>query len=119
MEITPLTVYLLYLLENLHSASKIIIVLSIAIILVSGTWLATVDESWVNPKTIPKVTRTLKIFIIVFICSFIAKSVIPNGKILVAMYIIPKVVNNEAVQQLPGELLEFVRSYLKENQKDK
>ena len=43
----------------------------------------------------------------------------PSGKTMIAMYVVPKIVNNEAVQQLPGELLEFVRSYLKENQREK
>lgn len=119
MEITPFTIYLLYLLENLHSASTILIVISIGTIFAIGTWFAIVDESWVNPKTFTRVIKTLKIFIIVGICAFIANSIIPNGKVLIGMYIIPKVVNNEAVQQLPGELLEFVRSYLKENQKEK
>lgn len=39
----------------------------------------------------------------------------PSDKIIAAMYLVPPVVNNEQVQEIPNNVLEFVNGWLKEN----
>jgi hypothetical protein len=39
---------------------------------------------------------------------------IPNTKTVAAMILIPPIVNNEQVQQIPDDILTFVRSVIKE-----
>lgn len=48
---------------------------------------------------------------------FIATLSIPTTKQYVIMKVIPKIVNNEKVQDLPDNLLDFVNGWLKENTK--
>lgn len=36
-------------------------------------------------------------------------------KIIAAMYLVPPVVNNEQVQEIPKNVLDFVNGWLKEN----
>lgn len=37
---------------------------------------------------------------------------------MIAMYTLPKVVNNEALGQLPSEVLDFIKQYLNQNKKE-
>ena len=39
---------------------------------------------------------------------------IPNTKTVAAMVLVPPIVNNEQVQQIPDDILTFVRSVIKE-----
>lgn len=45
---------------------------------------------------------------------------VPSGKVLTAMYVLPPVVNSDAVQKLPAEVVELMRQYIKDvlNTKD-
>lgn len=38
---------------------------------------------------------------------------LPSTKTLIAMYVIPPIVNSESVQQLPAEFIDFLHEYLK------
>lgn len=38
---------------------------------------------------------------------------VPSSTTLAAMYVLPAVVNSELVQELPGELVELARGYVK------
>ena len=118
MEITPLTIYLFYLIDALKTASYPIIGLCGFLTVLSAIgWQMTHSDSWVSPRTVRMFTKTFKIASITGLCALVANIAIPSGKVMVAMYVVPKVVNNESVQQLPGEILDFIRSYLKEHQK--
>ena len=116
MEITPLTVYLFYLLDNIKTASFPL--LGVCAVLSVGSafgWLMTHADNWTAPTTVKMLTLVFKTASITGLCVLLVSIVIPSGKAMVAMYVVPKVVNNESVQQLPGEILDFIRSYLKEN----
>ena len=58
--------------------------------------------------------KWLKRFIAVLIASLTLLLIFPSSKTLVAMYVIPPIVNNEQVQQLPSDVLTFLHNYLME-----
>ena len=116
MEITPLTIYLFYLVDTLKSISYPLLGLcGLLTVLSAFGWLLTHSDAWVSPRTVSMIVKTFKIASITGLCALVANIIIPSGKVMVAMYVVPKVVNNESVQQLPGEILDFIRSYLREN----
>lgn len=39
---------------------------------------------------------------------------VPSGKVLAAMYVLPAIVNSSAVQELPGEVVEAARAYIRD-----
>lgn len=63
-------------------------------------------------KTIKKIFLTA---LIVLFIGVIGKSLSPSKEIATAMFIVPPVVNNEKVQELPENVLDFINSWLKEN----
>ena len=115
MEITPLHIYLFSVLDNLHCCSLVFLTILALITIFLG--VVTYAVSYDGCKNAAVMSKWFKGVLIAMGCVLPFYVLAPSGKTMVAMYVIPKIVNNEAVQQLPGELLEFVRSYLKENQK--
>lgn len=115
MEITPLTIYLFSLFDKIHSLSAPLLgVMSILMVVTLFMYPVLSVEGIYEGFPLKKIVKTISI---VFCTGLLINIVVPNGKTMVAMYVVPKVVNNESVQQLPGEILDFIRSYLKENQK--
>lgn len=89
-----------------------VISLFILIGLVVGSKMS--DNSVADKKDI---TEAAKIFRkIVISCAIIATAgaLVPNSKELAAIYLIPKIVNNEQAQQLPDNLLKLVNDWAKE-----
>ena len=39
---------------------------------------------------------------------------VPSGKVLAAMYVLPAIVNSAAVQELPREVVEAARAYIRD-----
>ena len=62
--------------------------------------------------------KWIKIGLIAFITGLFLIALIPSSKTLAAMYIIPPIANNQAVQELPKEVLNFVKEYLKDQRND-
>lgn len=58
----------------------------------------------------------LKLFFVALVCSVLCNTFVPSGKTMIAMYTLPKVVNNEALGQLPSEVLDFIKGYLKKEE---
>lgn len=77
-------------------------------------WFSTKIDPYTSEAT-AIFNKVLKIAAIVCISCTLTRAIVPSGNIMVAMYVVPKIVNNESVHQLPGEILDFIRSYLKEN----
>lgn len=65
-----------------------------------------------NPREVLSCTP-FKIIATAFAISGLVVVFVPSGKALAAMYIIPKVVNSEMVQELPKEAVEYAREYVK------
>lgn len=62
-----------------------------------------------------KKEKTLLVtLLIAVITCLIIRVFMPSSKTLAAMYVLPPIVNNESVQALPSEVLDFVRSYIKQ-----
>lgn len=57
-----------------------------------------------------------KSFIAAVLCGLIAIFT-PSSKTVAAMVVIPPVLNNEQVQELPNNVLEFINEYLKDAKK--
>lgn len=66
-------------------------------------------------KLVPAMKKLLIVFISVFAVCFIGKNLAPTKEIATAMFVVPPVVNNEKVQEIPKNVLDFVNGWLKEN----
>lgn len=58
--------------------------------------------------------RHFKTWIISAVIATAIPVFVPNSKVLAAMYILPPIVNSAAVQELPAELVELARAYIKD-----
>ena len=66
-------------------------------------------------KIVPALKKLLIVFISVFAVCIIGKNLAPTKEIATAMLVVPPVVNNEKVQEIPENVLDFVNGWLKEN----
>lgn len=66
-------------------------------------------------KIVPALKKFLIVFISVFAVCVIGKNLAPTKEIATAMFVVPPVVNNEKVQEIPKNVLDFVNGWLKEN----
>lgn len=113
---TPITIYLLMQADTLKETISFLF--GISVIILFGTLIVSVvfaDASLEEQRTIAKFRKW---FAIVFFSLITLDTVIPSSKTIAAMYAVPAVVNNEQVQQLPEEILMFVRDFLKEHTKE-
>ena len=111
---TPITIYLLMQADTLKETVSLLF--GVAAVALFGILIMSVlainAASLEEQKTIAKFRKW---FITVFVSLLILDTVIPNSKTIAAMYTVPAVINNEQVQQLPEEILTFVREFLKEH----
>lgn len=61
--------------------------------------------------------NTLKKSFIAAVISGLIAVFTPSSKTVAAMVVIPPIVNNEQVQELPNNVLEFINEYLKDAKK--
>lgn len=108
MEVTPLMIYLITLADNIRGLLSFIF--TFGGILSAVAFFSSLEfdiSTEVRIKWIKRVLPALFTCIILFV-------LIPSSKTLAAMYVIPPIVNNESVQELPAEILSFVKEYLKD-----
>lgn len=112
MEITAFNIYLFGLLLELRDFFENITVFSIIIAAV----VLFLMPIWCDFESITKYNkRIFLIFLIVLAISLIGKLLSPSKEITTAMFVVPPVVNNEKIQELPENVLDFVNGWLKEN----
>ena len=114
MEINALNIYLFGILYELRSYVDNCIggTIFVLTILSFGTFIGVVNDLIeFKQYTICWFKR----LIVVLICLVLLRGVAPSKEIVTAMLIVPPVVNNEKVQELPENVLDFVNSWLKEN----
>lgn len=58
--------------------------------------------------------RHFKTWLISLSIALTVTVVVPNSKVLAAMYVLPPIINSAAVQELPAELVELARAYIKD-----
>lgn len=67
-------------------------------------------------EKITPVAKKLGIIIsITFALCIVGKNLSPTKEIATAMFVVPPVVNNEKIQEIPDNVLDFVNGWLKEN----
>lgn len=69
-----------------------------------------------NFKALKPVAKKLSIIVVsaIALC-IVGKGLSPTKEIATAMFVVPPVVNNEKVQEIPKNVLDFVNGWLKEN----
>lgn len=114
MEVTAFNIYLFGVLLELRHLFGTIMIFAIVggIVAFFMTPVICDMDNAKLAKTIKKIFLTA---LIVLIISVVGKSLSPSKEIATAMFIVPPVVNNEKVQELPENVLDFVNSWLKEN----
>lgn len=100
MEISPLLIYLIDVINSLCLMANCALIVSLVH---TGFFAISGDK----PKA-------LKISIVVLAVSGLLTLFVPSKKVMIQMLVIPPIVNNEAVQELPQNILDFVNDYLKE-----
>lgn len=118
MEISPWLIYWLMKLDSICTFTQVTAVLG-SMILFALTVLRTVSKAnakyYYNDEAFYNVTTPLFKFSSIIIPILVLLSIFtPNTKTLAAMIIVPPIVNNEQVQQIPDDILTFVRSVIKE-----
>lgn len=114
MEINALNIYLFGILYELRSYIDSCIggTIFVLTILSFGTFIGVVNDLIEFKQYI---ICWFKRLIVILICLIILRGVVPSKEIVTAMLIVPPVVNNEKVQELPENVLDFVNSWLKKN----
>jgi ABC-type multidrug transport system permease subunit len=112
--ITPLTIYLISMLDPLKEMFIILfgissITITVAVIILIVTYFEPSDYIILCRK---KIIKTIKISFGIFITMIILNIITPTSKTMAAIYIIPAIVNNQQVQNLPTNILKFVNNYL-------
>ena len=59
-------------------------------------------------------TSKLKKMLVIALSLFIMSVLVPSSKTLAAMFVISPIINNEQLQELPSNVLEFINGYIKE-----
>lgn len=118
MEINALNIYLFGLLLNLKSNAIVLGFLMFWVCISLGmAWIMSKDEyafRCLSEYTV-SIAKWLKRATITLICIILTCIFAPTKEIATAMFIVPPVVNNEKVQELPDNILNFVNSWLKKN----
>ena len=118
MEMSPWLVYWLMQLDSIcnfiDAVAGIGFVTLIGLIIVRAL-SANSSEYDTDAKAVYATTTKLCKFTSIVVPVFILLNVfIPNTKTVAAMILVPPIVNNEQVQQIPEDILTFVRSVIKE-----
>lgn len=115
MTLSPLMIYFIGVCDALVFVVTFIFICFLFALLLLPVILAGVEE--LHELKIEKMT-VVKTIVGGLIVSLFLCVLIPDRKTLIAMYVLPPIVNSEAVQELPADILDFVRDYLKEQKND-
>ena len=116
--ISAFQIYLFGLLLNLRSDASFLGFLMFWVCVALGVaWFMTKDEYSFDCLTeyTDSIAKWFKRAVITFVCLLLTCVFAPTKEIAAAMFVVPPVVNNEKVQELPKNVLEFVNEWLKEN----
>ena len=118
MEISPCLIYWLMQLDTICSFVDTIAIPGsmVLVVLIAVRVFCKINAEYDrDAKAFYDITTPVCRFGAVIVSIFVLLSVfIPNTKTVAAMILIPPIVNNEQVQQIPDDILTFVRSVIKE-----
>lgn len=117
MTITPWTIYLITLLGDVRVAARLLTVVGAAVVALQVLYACLCFDVAMNDGTVIEKLKEMKGFFkkvvaATAVCGAIT-ILVPSSTTLAAMYVLPAVVNSELVQELPGELVELARGYVK------
>lgn len=117
MTITPWTIYLITLLGDVRVAARLLTIVGAAVVVLQVLYACLCYDVAMNNGTVIEKLKEMKGFFKkvvagTAVCGAIT-ILVPSSTTLAAMYVLPAVVNSELVQELPGELVELARGYVK------
>lgn len=98
--------FLIYLIGTFDNVTDAVVGISILSIFVTcmfcSIWYMSEDIGFDGPdeKVVSKIKKLLKTVIYSGLSAIVLCSLIPNSKTIAAMYVIPKIANNEKLQQI-------------------
>jgi hypothetical protein len=114
MEISMFTIYLFTRLDAIK-VSCVSIFLTITILSIFFGIVVGIDEyAREDSKWGLKFKKSIVMLFLIYFISFVGTVCIPTQKEIAAIYLIPKIVNNEQSQELPDNFLKLLNSKLKE-----
>lgn len=116
--ISAFQIYLFGLLLNIKSDINFLGFLMFWVCFGLGlAWFMSKDDSAFNylREYTDSIAKWFKRAVITLICLVFTGVFAPTKEIATAMFVVPPVVNNEKVQELPQNVLDFVNGWLKEN----
>lgn len=108
--ITPFQMYLLLMLDSVCAVTVIITIVLAFITFVFGAMLVACD---VNEEEQKYARKFLKYLVPVFVLSLLSAVFIPNTKQAATIFLVPKVLNNEKVQDIGQNSLDLANNLLK------
>lgn len=118
MTISPLMIYLVDVCDSLHVFFNIACGISLGtVLIIIFVWF--VLEVPIERLKETFIERFIKFVLIVLIASGVGCIFVPSKTVLVQMLVIPPIINNEQVQELPVNILNFVNDYLKQLEREK
>ena len=116
--VSAFQIYLFGLLLNLKSDACFLGFLMFWVVVGLGiAWFMSKDEyvfECLSAYT-DSIAKWFKRAIITFVCLLLTCILAPTKEIATAMFVVPPVVNNEKIQEVPKNVLDFVNGWLKEN----
>ena len=108
-----ITSWEMYWLTRLDSINGWMVVIAIISVLVMGfLWIPYYTEGLNGTKGGKRIIRVYKITAAVFVVSSMICTFLPSTKEMVAIYLVPRMSNNDQVQKLPENVLKFMNKKL-------
>lgn len=108
MEISTFQIYLITILDNIQIISVLLSLTFFIFLMVVTLFIYIEDHEYgneSNTKSAKKLAKVLTILLIIFV---LAATFIPSTKQTAFIILAPKVINNEEVQKLPQNALQFL-----------
>lgn len=118
MELSAGMVYLIFLADNVIGVAVAATVLTALFLVFVLAFWAVADFDFFDGMEKKRASRIVKGAVAVFAVSLCVSVVTPSTRALIAMIVIPKVSQSDAAQEVPKEILMWIRGQLKEDSRD-
>lgn len=112
MNITPFEIYLIMQADSLRSVLAVIVTIAGGGLCI-GAVLAPMFWDILGDQFLKPMKRLVKIGLTVFALSAFGNAMIPSSKSLATMYLVPEVMNNEAISTEAKEIYNLMKDGLK------
>lgn len=116
MTISPVEVYFILQLDSIRDvAGMLLFILGVSSVLSSVIFFMSLDDCFGSDGTVSVIMKKFcMLSISLFFIFTIIRAFLPSTKRMAAVILLPQVINNEKVQQLPEDVLDLVQSLIKE-----